>query len=132
MRFDYVLDTSAMIARFRGETGGDLVESILAEKRCAMHTVNVAEFCLTLPRKTEQRITPEAATGLLDAAGIMRVELMTDPFLWLAARVRLANPPLSVGDGLAVALASVLGVPLLVTEKAFEKAAEFATIKRIR
>ena len=130
---DFVLDTSALIAYVRGEPGAPFIASILSAHYCIMHAVNVGEFCYTAVRCLPDRfVSPESAILWLNQAGVGRSHDLTSSFLILSARVRRASPALSFGDGVAVALASALCIPLLTTEKAFDKAAEFAEIRRIR
>ena len=127
-----VFDTSALVAVMRGEPGAERVRDCMDGGDSCMHTVNIGEFLYTVSRRMPERFTPEIAAVWLDSATIGHSANMTMPFLILAARIRRAAPALSFGDGVAIALASTLGVPVLTTEKAFKDADNFATIDLIR
>ena len=132
MKINRVLDTSALMAVFRDEPGADKVAVSLLAGGCVMHVANMSEFYSAVPRKSTGLFTPVEAMAWVDRNGIDGIDWMDRPFALLAAEVRVAVPALSLGDGLAVALASVLDVPLLVAERAFKKAAGFATIELLR
>ncbi len=53
-------------------------------------------------------------------------------FLQLTARIRLAEWSLSIWDGVSVALASVLDIPLVTAERNFKRAHDYAWIELIR
>ena len=132
MTADFVLDTSAVIAYLRDEPGAAIVDKTLGAYRCVMHAVNVGELCYSAARRLPERFSPESAALWIEQAGIGRSHVLTTPFLILSARIRCAVPALSFGDGVAVALAAITGLPLLTTEKAFANAAGFARIELIR
>ncbi len=129
---DCVLDTSALIAVIRGEPGAERVRDRLTSGRRFMHAVNVAEFLFTAPRRRPDRFTPESALAWLNAAEIGVVDILDLDFLQLTAHIRLAERSLSVGDGVSVALASVLDIPLVTAERSFKHAREYARIELIR
>lgn len=97
-----------------------------------MHAVNVAEFCFSFPKRQTDRLRAKNAWELLVQDGIGSVALFDPAFLILTAEIRLVAPALSVGDGFAVALASVTGVPVLTADRAFLRAADYAEIALIR
>lgn len=127
-----VLDTGALVAFWREEKGTDVVRAQLHRGGCVMHEVNVSELCFTLPRKLPNRFTRQSARTMLDMLGVVTVDGFDQEWADAVADIRLAVRELSVGDGVAVALASSLNIPVLTTEKAFDRAAEFAKIERIR
>ena len=127
-----VFDTSALLALLRAEPGAERVRSRLELADCCMHIVNVGEFLFTASRKMPDRFTPESAAVWLETTFLSQSRVMTTSFLILAARIRRATPALSFGDGVAIALGATLNVPVLTTEKAFVKAADFARIELIR
>ena len=94
--------------------------------------MNVAEFAFTLPKKAPGRFSSQQALALLDEILVDQIELLDVAFLWLTAQIRLAVPELSVGDGFALATASVLEVPVWTADRAFAKARDFARIELIR
>ena len=119
----------------RLEPGTEVVRDRLKSGQCVMHAVNVAEFCFTISRKLPEAYTPDTAMAWIATAEIGVAENLDPDFLRLTAHIRLASREsraLSVGDGIAVALAASLGVPLLTTERAFNHAADFARIELIR
>ena len=132
MKIDLVLDTSALVAYWQKERGHDRVRAALREKGCAMHAVNVMEYLTVMPRRQPARFTVASAAHWLDRSGIACVEGTDARFRTLAASVRLADKALSMGDGVAVALAATIGAPLMVAEKAFERVSKFARIDLIR
>ena len=127
-----VYDTSALVAVLRNEPGADKVQRHLIVGDGCMHAVNMGEFLYTISRRLPERFTPESASIWLETSAIRPSEIITRTFLVLTARIRRASPALSFGDGVAVALAASLGVPVLTTEKAFAKASEFARVELIR
>jgi len=129
---EFVLDTSALVAYARDEPGSSTIAGILDTHRCLMHAVNVGEFLCAISRRMSERFDPESANLWVEQAGVERSYVLTPAFLVLSARIRRAAPALSFGDGVALALASVSGLPVLTTEKAFRAAADFAAIDLIR
>ena len=132
MTIDCVLDTSALLAYLRDEPGADKVATSLEGDECVKHVVNAGEFLYSVSRRMPDRFTPESAAVWLESTAIGKSANMTMSLLVLAARIRRAVPALSFGDGMAIALASTLRVPVLTTEKAFRAAADFAAIDLIR
>ena len=129
MRTEAVLDTSALVARALGESGADKVEAWLERGGCVMHIVNVSEACFTLSRKRPDLFNRHSARGWLLGRGINFV-FGFDSFLAdQVAEIRLGNMALNIGDGVAVALAGVLGVPLLVADRGFRKSAAHAALE---
>lgn len=97
-----------------------------------MHAVNVAEFLCTLPRRQPERITISQASDWVERIGIVCIEGTDRRFRALCAAIRLAVPALSVGDGFAMALASIPDLPVVTSDKAFLHARDFAAIRLIR
>lgn len=131
MTVDCVFDTSALCAFHLKERGGEAVEQFLKNRIKVMHCVNIAEFCFSFARRRE-KLTPKTALSLLASQGISGVDVLDDDIVALTAEIRLAAPALSVGDGFAVALASVCDAPVVTADKAFLQAADFAQIELIR
>lgn len=132
MRIDCVLDTSALVAYWREEPGCDVVGAALRDSGCAMHAVNVAEFLYSLPRRRPELFNISLASDWVERVGIVCMEGLDRRFRALCAAIRLAAPALSVGDGFAVALASVMDVPVVTSDKAFARARDFASVHLIR
>ena len=128
----YVLDTSAIMACYRNETGHEKVDKALALGGCVMHVANICEFCFSVPKKSGWTVAPDVALAWLNRYGIDGIDRMDRHITMLAVDVRMTVPALSLGDGIAVALASTLGVPLMVAEHVFAKVNGFARIECIR
>lgn len=131
MTVDCVLDTSALIAYIRNEPGEEVVKERLRFGRCLMHAVNVAELLFTAPRRIPERFKPESTLAWFNAVEIGMADILDSDFLQLTATIRLSEKSLSVGDGMAIALASVLDVPVLTAERNFKHAKEYARIELI-
>ena len=127
-----VLDTSVLVAFARLEPGAEQIRRRLESGRRFMHAVNVAELLFTLPRRMPTRFTPKSALAWFSAAEIGVANTLDQDFLRLTAEIRLTERSLSIGDGMAIALASVLGVPIITTERNFQRAGEYADIELIR
>lgn len=97
-----------------------------------MHEVNVSETCFTLPRKHPDGFDPDYTRVWLERSGLATISGFSWDVGRLTARIRLAHRALSFGDGVALALAFMLGVPLLTADRAFAEAKAFATIELIR
>lgn len=132
MTLECVLDTSALVAYWQSEPGAERVRAALCVGGCAMHAINMAEFLFTLPRRQLGRITVPDAAQWLEQIGIVGVEGADRRFRALSAVIRLSVPALSVGDGFALTLASLLDIPVLTSDRAFIQAAEFARVELIR
>jgi len=126
------LDTSALIAFLRGEPGADHVRKRLNTGRRIMHAVNVAELCFTAPKRMPERFTPESTMAWFHAVDIDVSGICDSDFLQPTAQIRLAEKSLSVGDGMTIALASILNLPVVTTERNFRMVREYATIDLIR
>ncbi len=129
---DCVLDTSALIAVIRNEPGAEQGWERLTTGRRFMHAVNVAEFLFSAPRRRPDLFTPESALAWFNATEIGIVDILDPDFLQLTAHIRLAERSLSVGDGVSVALASVLNIPLVTADRNFKHARDYARIELIR
>ena len=132
MTTDCVLDTSALIAYVREEPGWERVQERLRFGRRFMHAVNMAEFLYAAPNRMPERFTPDSALAWFYAADIDVANLFDPDFLRLSAQIRLKEKSLNVGDGLAVALASKLNLPLVTAEGNFKRTHEYARIELIR
>ena len=124
---EIILDTSALVALALGEPGAAKVEKYLRGGRSAMHEANVSELCLALPRKRPAHFDPEIVRTWVERSGIHVVSGFSPRLGALAAKIRLRNKALSLGDGVAMATARLLGVPVLAADSAF--AADFLYAK---
>ena len=127
-----VCDTSALVACCLKEPGADVVQKHLELGGCVMHAINVSEICFTLPRKRPGEFDRHSARAWLLKAGVEIISGFDEVWADKVAEIRLKAMALNIGDGVAVALAGALGVPLLAAEGAFANASDFAAIELIR
>ena len=127
-----VADPSAIVAYLRNETGADVVAHQFVLGGIWMHEVNVAELCFTLPRKMPDVFTPESVLEWLVKAGIETKAGFDREWGMRVTAIRRAAPALNIGDGVAVALAGDMKLPLLTAEHAFEDASGYAKMLFIR
>jgi PIN domain nuclease of toxin-antitoxin system len=110
---EHVLDASAIIAYIRRETGWQKVEEALSGASAS--TVNLAEVG---SRLLDLGYTIEDA---LDTMSSLRLRLVSFDEAQAIAAVRLrpltSSSGLSLGDRACIALGSILGVPVLTTDK---------------
>ncbi len=125
-------DASALVAYWRGEPGMNATWAHLRRGGCVMHEVNISEIAFTMPRKIPAQWSPRIVVDWLEKAGIAAVEGFDSRWAEIVAEIRLAAPALNIGDGVAVALASSLRVPVLTADRAFLSASDFARIELIR
>jgi PIN domain nuclease of toxin-antitoxin system len=126
------LDTSALVAVIRGEPGAERVREWLDMGRCTMHAANVSELCFSAPKRVPECFTPASAMAWFIAEDIAISNVLDLDFLQLAAEIRLVARPLSLGDGMAIALASISNLPIVTAEHAFKKAREYVEVAMIR
>ncbi len=132
MRHRLVCDTSVLVAYGRGEPGRDVAWAHLRRGGCVMHEVNISEIAFTMPRKHPGAWSSRTAVDWLEKVGIVTVAGFDRRWAEVVAEIRLVAPALNLGDGVAVALASSLRVPVLTADRAFLAARDFADIQLIR
>ena len=112
---DIVLDASAILAFFEGETGGGGAENRFSDG--LLCTVNLAEVVAKL---VEHGRAPELATAMIES-----LPCAVAPFdAGLAVRTGLLRPVtrpwgLSLGDRACLALAQREGLPVLTADRAW-------------
>jgi ribonuclease VapC len=112
---DWVLDSSAILARFAGEAGAETVEAGAAA--AVVSAVNYAEV---VGKLVDRGLPAEAA---MTAAGELR--LVVVPFDEAAAlragalRAETRGLGLSLGDRACLTLAEALGLPVLTADRAW-------------
>ena len=105
-----VLDASALLAMLQGEAGGDVVEELL--ETAVISSVNWTEVAQkTLDKQAEV----EGLRQELEALGL-EVLPFTAALAETTAHLRSATG-LSLGDRACLALAAVLGLPALTTDR---------------
>jgi|SRR5436305_2634614 len=108
-----VLDASALLAMLQGEAGGDVVEELL--ETAVISSVNWTEVAQkTLDKQAEV----EGLRQELEALGL-EVLPFTAALAETTAHLRSATRQagLSLGDRACLALAAVLGLPALTTDR---------------
>ena len=113
-----ILDSSAMLALLRDESGAEVVAA--AMPKAVMCAVNVAEVAERLCRDFEQ----EAVRKSLEL--ILPITIAVDKELAIAAgfmRNATMNAGLSLGDRFCLALGAKMNVPVLTADRAWLKIA---------
>lgn len=113
-----ILDSSAMLALLRDESGADVVAA--AMPKAVMCAVNVAEVAERLCRDFAQ----EAVRRSLEL--ILPITIAVDKELAIAAgfmRNVTMNAGLSLGDRFCLALGAKMNVPVLTADRAWLKIA---------
>jgi ribonuclease VapC len=127
-----VLDASAALAWWLGESGGDVVEAAVATEGAVLSSVNFAEvlaklddrrpgFSATLPN-VSTRLRGEAtatATGDPIAAGAVVLESFTIADAVVSATMRAATKPagLSLGDRACLTVAKRLDLDAMTADR---------------
>jgi PIN domain nuclease of toxin-antitoxin system len=112
----WVLDSSAVLCWLLDEDGAERVDEILADGQpLVMHAVNFVEVQYRLLRQSAGIL----ATGLsrMLAVGIEIARDVEDDLLANAARLKVAQAPIALGDTFAVALAVKHGATLVTTDR---------------
>jgi ribonuclease VapC len=118
-----VLDASAFLAYLHEEPGAEAVEQALAEGAC----IGAANWAEVLSQVTESGAEPEALIRALEARGLLGQTLEVLP--WLAEdSVTVAQlysvakaAGLSLGDRACLALGFRLALPVLTTDREWQK-----------
>jgi len=130
---EFVADASALAAIAFGEPGADNARTYLKRHGCVMHEVNVSELCFTLPRKRpDDFFDPEMVRFWLRRMDINMVDGFSADLGRVVASIRLRNQALNLGDGVAVAMAIQMDIPLLTADKAFAKSSPLIKVELIR
>lgn len=126
-----ILDASALLAIALREPGDDVVVKFIdsAVGNCFIHAINAFEVAYKLMAKdvTEAEAWDAAAFG-----GAVKVDDAGDYVGKRAARLKIANPSLSLGDCFCIALAEDLEGRVLTSDGGFDKAKTTAEIVMIR
>jgi len=129
---EFVVDTSALAAIVLNEPGAAKALAHLEDGGCVMHEVNVSELCFTLPRKRPIDFSPATVRVLIERLTIRVMGGFSPDMGRLVADIRLENQALNLGDGVAVALAHHMGIPVLTADNAFAKSSMYANVELIR
>ena len=118
-----VLDASALLAYLNEEPGAEAVEQALAEGAC----IGAANWAEVLSQVIESGVEPEELIRALEARGLLGQTLEVLP--WLAedsltvAKLYSVTKAagLSLGDRSCLALGFRLALPVLTTDRAWQK-----------
>lgn len=125
-----LLDTSAVLALFNGETGSEVVAAALAGQECMISTVNVAELVSRMvDRGMEHTLALDLLTSLnLSAIGFDFAIACRSAGLRDSTRSR----GLSLGDRACLATAMARDCPVLTADRAWAGLALGIEIRFIR
>ena len=113
---NFVMDACSMIAYLRGESGSEVIVSILMkeENRCIAHAINLCEVYYDFIRAQNEE-TARGAIADLQATGIITTEDMDSSF-WQEAGKFKAKGKISLADCFAIALAIRENATLLTSD----------------
>ena len=121
-----VLDSSALIAYLRNESGSDVTEELLEDpgNTCYVHAVNLCEVFYEARRRAgEERA--QAALVVLSLAGIVTREDLDDDFWREAGRIKADYKRISLADCFCAVLANRTGAEVVTADrKEFEPIAQ--------
>jgi PIN domain nuclease of toxin-antitoxin system len=132
VRYSYVLDSSAVIAFLNQEPGSHVVEPLFPVS--VISTINWAEVITWLgTARNPSAVDLEAARNILDGRGLSTVEV-TEAQAELAgllnAQTRVAG--LSLADRVALALAIEFDLPVLTSDRQWDRVNVGAIVRQIR
>lgn len=113
----YVMDSSAMIAFPRNETGAATVADLLTDPQneCCAHALNLCEVFYDFARSGGESAAQSAVTGLLNVGVIERRDL--DVAFWQqAGRLKAIHRRVSLADCCALALTLRVGGELVTSD----------------
>ena len=120
---EVVLDASALLAYLNEEPGAEAVEEALARVAC----IGAANWAEVLSKAAENGVDPEAFIREIKARGILDQTLEIVPLLPedgpVIARLRPLTRAagLSLGDRACLALGLRLGLPVLTTDREWQR-----------
>lgn len=97
-----------------------------------MHEINISEIAFTIPKKNPDEWSTRDTLDWLERIGMETVEGFNRRWAEVVANIRSVAPALNLGDGVAIALASSLRIPVQTADRAFLAAKDFARIEMIR
>lgn len=123
-----VLDASALLAMLQDEPGGDIVQELL--ETAAISSVNWSEV---IQKALERQMEIEGLRHDLEALGL-EILPFTAVLAETTARLRSATRKagLSLGDRACLALAAVLGLPAVTTDRIWPDLGLPLTIRVVR
>lgn len=129
----FILDTSAIMAFFLAEKGGDAVKKLLIESRgqCCIHSANWIEVYYKMHEKAGLKAA-KTAIEQMSRVGISTTDISGQEFLLRVAEIKIAYSHLSLGDCYAVALSEWLNGTVVTSDKQFMAAKTITQVKLIR
>ncbi len=124
----YVLDSFALLAFFRAETGGPHVRSLLADTttQTAIATVNLGEVAY----RTEREFGFERVQDVLGKVVEFQIDVVdVDRPLALVAARHKATYKMSYADCIATALAQRLEAPLVTGDPDFQQVEHLVNVE---
>ena len=124
----YVLDSFALLAFFRAETGGPHVRSLLTDTttRTAIATVNLGEVAY----RTEREFGFERVLDVLGKVVEFQIDVVdVDRSLALMAASHKASYRMSYADCIAIALAQRLKAPLVTGDLDFQQVEHLVNVE---
>lgn len=118
----FVLDASAVLTVLLGEQGGEEVRPRLHES--VISAANMSEVLSRMSGVVERSLTE----AILVSEGL-RVEPVTLDDARVAAKLRDANPALSLGDRLCLALSKRLSIQVLTADRAWGSTEQIIQIR---
>lgn len=117
MKSNFILDTCAVIAFLRDESGAKLVETILLDPdyTCYIHAMNLCEVYYAFMRSNNQ-VYADQMINDLEAAGVIFKRILTPRFWKLVAGYKATITRISLADCCALALTTDLQGTLLTSD----------------
>ena len=117
-----ILDACAVIAFFRNETGGEIVENYLIDDNytCFVHVINLCEVYYDVMRSASQQKADELLNELRETGVIFR-DNIEQSFWQLVAQYKATIRRISIADCFALALSAKLqGILITADHKEFD------------
>lgn len=124
----FVLDASAAVALVRRETGWDKVQGA-TRRGATIAASNLAEAITTLKRRGHRATVEELRAGFA-RLGVGVEDVTADDVARMSELLMLADDlvakgelerPVSLGDATCIAVAERLGLPLICSDRAWDK-----------
>ncbi len=110
-----VLDACAMIAFLRNEPGAEVVDSLLTDKDCIAHAINMCELFYDFARSSGEETAQQAVDDLLSIGLTLREDM--DTLFWQdAGKLKAEIKRISLADCFAIALARKMNAKLVTTD----------------
>jgi PIN domain nuclease of toxin-antitoxin system len=122
----YVLDACALIAYFRKERGGELVQELLLDSSSHfyIHALNLCEVYYDFVRSDGEETANRLVQVLIEIGIIVQEDI--DPAIWkIAGKYKASLKKISLADAFAIALSNRFDAKLVTSDHSeFDKVAE--------